>query len=51
MLQVARLAPKALGEASRQVLAYLQDQVTEDGGFADRRATAISITQSSASKG
>ncbi|MCZ6649592.1 MAG: hypothetical protein O7D35_02895 [Acidobacteria bacterium] len=40
MLQVARLAPKALGEASRQVLAYLQDQVTEDGGFADRRGNS-----------
>lgn len=36
MLQVARLAPKALGEASRQVLSYLQEQLTEDGGFCDR---------------
>ncbi len=37
MLQVARLGPKALGEAGRQVLAYLQEQITEDGGFCDRQ--------------
>lgn len=36
MLQVARLAPKALGEAASLVVDYLNSQVADDGGFVDR---------------
>jgi len=36
MLQVARLAPKLLGEASSPVAEFLLSQFNEDGGAADR---------------
>lgn len=36
MLQVARLAPELLDQASDRVVAWLHDQVGEDGGFRDR---------------
>src|SRR3954470_21328413 len=37
MLQVARLAPKLLGEeASDLVVAFLRSQLNDDGGFKDR---------------
>jgi prenyltransferase beta subunit len=36
MLQVARLAPKSLGDAARLVADYLRSQLTPQGGFADR---------------
>jgi len=37
MLQVARLAPKLLGESAELVRHFLQSQQNEDGGFQDRR--------------
>lgn len=36
MLQVARLAPKVLGDAAELVAAYIRSQLNADGGFADR---------------
>lgn len=36
MLQVARLAPKLLGESADLVAGYLRSQLNPDGGFADR---------------
>lgn len=36
MLQVARLAPKMLGEAADSVVAFLRSQLNPDGGFKDR---------------
>ena len=36
MLQVARLAPKLLGESADLVAAFLRSTQTPDGGFADR---------------
>ena len=36
MLQVARLAPKLLGESAELVTAFLRGTQTADGGFADR---------------
>ena len=37
MLQVARLAPRLLGDASRDlVIGFLQSRINEDGGFKDR---------------
>jgi hypothetical protein len=36
MLQVARLAPKQLGESRDLVSAFLREQVNPDGGFHDR---------------
>ncbi len=36
MLQVARLAPKLLGESSDLIRAFLRDQLRPDGGFPDR---------------
>jgi prenyltransferase beta subunit len=36
MLQVARLAPKSLGEAADLIAAFLRSTQTPDGGFADR---------------
>ncbi len=36
MLQVARLAPKLLGESSDLVVHFLHSQMNEDGGFKDR---------------
>jgi prenyltransferase beta subunit len=36
MLQVARLAPKLLGESSGLVRAFLHEQIQPDGGFRDR---------------
>jgi prenyltransferase beta subunit len=36
MLQVARLAPKVLGEACELVSGFLRQQQTESGGFPDR---------------
>jgi Prenyltransferase and squalene oxidase repeat len=36
MLQVARLAPKALGEASDLVRSFLLSRLGDDGGFLDR---------------
>ncbi len=35
-LQVARLAPKLLGDATERVAAYLQEQFNDDGGARDR---------------
>ena len=37
MLQVARLAPKILGEAAGLVANFLRSQQNEDGGFKDRK--------------
>jgi prenyltransferase beta subunit len=36
MLQVARLAPKMLGEAAQNVVDFLRSQQNADGGFKDR---------------
>jgi prenyltransferase beta subunit len=36
MLQVARLAPKMLGDSAGLVAAFLRDQMNPDGGFKDR---------------
>src|SRR5688500_668522 len=36
MLQVARLAPKLLGDSSPLVAAFLRGQMNPDGGFRDR---------------
>ena len=36
MLQVARLAPTALGDGAAQVEAFLQEQWNDDGGARDR---------------
>jgi prenyltransferase beta subunit len=36
MLQVARLAPRLLGESTASVRAFLNDQLRQDGGFPDR---------------
>ena len=36
MLQVARLAPRALGESSSLVEAFLRSQLAEEGGFKNR---------------
>ena len=36
MLQVARLSPKALGDAAPLVTAYMHSLATDDGGFANR---------------
>ena len=40
MLQVARLAPKVLGESAELVEAYVEKQITKEGGFADRQNRA-----------
>ena len=40
MLQVARLAPKSLGDATGLVGEYLRSQLTPSGGFADRAGGA-----------
>ena len=37
MLQVARLAPKVLGEATSLVTHFIRSQQNEDGGFRDRK--------------
>lgn len=36
MLQVARVAPKALGESAELVAAFLRSQMSANGGFVDR---------------
>jgi geranylgeranyl transferase type-2 subunit beta len=36
MLQVARLAPRLLGESASLVESFLRSQIAEDGGFRDR---------------
>jgi hypothetical protein len=36
MLQIARLAPKQLGESGALVAAFLRDRINPDGGFQDR---------------
>src|SRR5438270_3450662 len=36
MLQVARLAPKSLGDAATPVAEFLRSQLNADGGFKDR---------------
>jgi len=40
MLQVARLAPKVLGESADKVAAFLRSQMNTDGGFKDRAGTS-----------
>ena len=40
MLQVARLAPKVLGDATELVEKFLLSQITNAGGFADREGRA-----------
>lgn len=40
MLQVARLAPRALAEATPRVVEYLHGQLTDEGGAADRAGRA-----------
>ncbi len=40
MLQVARLAPKLLGESTELVRHFLERQQNEDGGFKDRSGTS-----------
>src|SRR5678815_5215522 len=37
MLQVARLAPKVLGEAADLVAGFVRSQQNDDGGFKDRK--------------
>jgi len=36
LLQVARLAPKLLGDAAESVTTFLRSKLNDDGGFADR---------------
>jgi len=36
MLQVARLAPKVLGESAELVEAFLRSRLSPEGGFLDR---------------
>src|SRR5690349_15423955 len=40
MLQVARLAPKLLGDAAELVTGFLSSQLNDDGGFADRAGSS-----------
>jgi prenyltransferase beta subunit len=40
MLQVARLAPKLLGDSAELVANYLQSLLNEDGGFGDRSGSS-----------
>ncbi len=40
MLQVARLAPKLLGESAELIAAFLHSKFSEDGGFVDREGRA-----------
>jgi len=40
MLQVARLAPRLLGESSGLVRGFLRDQLQPDGGFPDRSGSS-----------
>src|SRR4051812_14030639 len=40
MLQVARLAPKQLGESADLVASFLRSTQAADGGFADRAGNA-----------
>lgn len=40
MLQVARLAPKVLGESAALVEKFLRSKITDAGGFADRQGRA-----------
>ena len=40
MLQVARLAPKQLGDSSKLVEAFLHSQRSDDGGFKDRSSNS-----------
>jgi prenyltransferase beta subunit len=40
MLQVARLAPRQLGEAGDLVVSFLRSQQNADGGFADRAGSS-----------
>lgn len=40
MLQVARLAPRMLGDAAENVVAFLRSQQTPDGAFKDRGGNA-----------
>src|SRR6185503_13956522 len=40
MLQVARLAPKQLGESRDLVIAFLRERLNPDGGFQDRTGTS-----------
>ena len=40
MLQVARLAPRLLGESTELVTAFVKSQILPDGGFADRAGNA-----------
>jgi prenyltransferase beta subunit len=40
MLQVARLAPKLLGDAAALVRAFVESRLTPQGGFADRQGRA-----------
>ena len=42
MLQVARLAPKVLGDASELVQKFLTNQQNDDGGFKDLSLIHIS---------
>jgi len=46
MLQVARLAPKILGDSAALVVEFLLRQQNPDGGFKDREGRAISIIPS-----
>src|SRR5262245_50763525 len=40
MLQVARLAPRQLGESRHLVAAFLRDRLNPDGGFQDRAGSS-----------
>lgn len=40
MLQVARLAPKMLGDSAELVAAFVASKLTDEGGFADRAGAA-----------
>ena len=49
MLQVARLAPKVLGDSAQLVRDFLLRQLNGNGGFSTATAEVISITRSLAS--
>jgi len=47
MLQVARLAPKVLGDSTDLVRQFILHQQNADGGFKDRAGPATFTTRSS----
>ena len=43
MLQVARLAPKMLGDATELVTKFVRAQQNADGGFKDRKGIRVRL--------